>query len=360
MVIDRYIARTVLSGVLLATLILLGVFAFVDLVAQLKHVGTADYGSLQAVMYVLLILPQRLYELSPSILLLGSIMSLGTMAANSELIVMRASGVSIMRITRSVLQVGLLIAIFVVVIGEWMVPKTTSMAKTLRAESLEKKIIVGGYNDIWARDGNRYVNVKKVMPDHQLRNIRVYELSSDRQLQSMIFAERAHYVNGKWQVFGVQKTTIFPQQEDSLPHTEVAHYKLLQMDRLILLELFSVLELEAQDMSSAELYTYSNYLESNNLEAGEYKLAFWIKMFMPLTCLAMLLIAMPLVFSTTPRSGGAGQRIVMAVIIGVVFFVFSRAMNFLGLAMGMEPVISAALPLVLVISLSLLMLKRLV
>ena len=84
MVLDRYIARAVISGCLIACFIMLSIFAFVDFIAQLNHVGTGDYGALQAAIFVLLRLPQRLYELAPSILLLGGILSLGAMAANSE------------------------------------------------------------------------------------------------------------------------------------------------------------------------------------------------------------------------------------------------------------------------------------
>ncbi len=360
MVLDRYIMRTVFSGVLIASLILLGIFLFVDFIGQLKFVGTGDYGNLQALLYVFLRLPQRFYELSPSILLLGGILSMGAMASNSELIVMRASGISANRITRSVLQAGLIIAVLVVLLGEYVVPNATSMAKTLRAEALEKKLIVGGYNDIWARDGNRYVNVRHVLPDQQLREISIYELDDQQRLSSIIFAEQARHENDAWVVNGINRTSIAYDGESrgAMPETTVAYTQERIMPRLILLELFSVLELEAQDMSASELYTYSSYLEDNNLDAGEYKLAFWIKILMPATCLAMLLIAMPLVFSTTPRSGGVGQRIVLAVIIGIVFFVFSRSMNFLGLAIGIEPVISAATPVILVTIISVLILRR--
>ncbi len=174
MVLDRYIAKAVLSGCLLASGIMLSIFAFVDFVTQLNSVGTGDYGALQATVFVLLRLPQRLYDLSPSIILLGGILSLGAMAANSELTVMRASGISTARITRSVLQTGLIIAVMVALLGEYVVPSATRAATAYRAQAMDKKLIVGATNNVWARDGNRYVNVKQILPDHQLHDIYVY------------------------------------------------------------------------------------------------------------------------------------------------------------------------------------------
>ena len=352
MVLDRYIAKAVITGCLMACFIMLAIFAFVDFVSQLNSVGTGDYGALQAAVFVLLRLPQRLYDLSPSILLLGGILSLGAMAANSELIVMRASGVSTMRITRSVLQTGFLIAILVALLGEYVVPSATRAATAYRAQAIEKKLIVGSTNDIWARDGNRYVNVKQILPDHQLRNIYVYELDDNRRLSSLIYAKHAQYHNNEWVLDNIKRSDI---SEEGVVTT---FEKQLRLKRLILLELFTVLELRSKDMSAAELLTYSQYLQDNKLDDGEYRLAFWIKVFTPFTCLAMLLIAMPIVFSTSPRSGGVGQRLMLALFIGIVYFVVNRSINHLGLALNMAPVLSASIPLLLVTLVSLYYMRK--
>lgn len=352
MILDRYIAMSVIKGCLLASFVLLSVFVFVDFVSQLENIGKGDYGALQAVVYVFLGLPLRLYELSPSILLLGGIISLGALAANSELIVMRASGISTMRITRSVLQTGLVIAIAVAVLGEYVVPPSTSLAKAYRAEAMEKKLIVGGMDDIWVRDGNRYINVKKILPDHELRQIRVYELNEKRQLNSLIYAEKAQYQNEEWVLDNIKRSDI------SEAGVKVSIEKQLILKRLIMLKLFSVLEVKSKDMSATDLLTYSQYLQDNSLDNDKYMLEFWIKIFTPLTCLAMLLIAMPIVFSTTPRSGGVGQRIIMAILIGVIYFVINRAINHLGLVLNVAPLLSASIPLFLVVMVSLYFMRR--
>ncbi len=67
---------------------------------------------------------------------------------------------------------------------------------------------------------------------------------------------------------------------------------------------------------------------------------------------------MPIVFATTPRSGGAGQRIILAIIIGIVYFVINRSINHLGLALNIAPLLSAVVPLLLVTLISLFFLRR--
>lgn len=352
MILDRYIGRAVIIGFLLSAVLLLSIFAFVDFVAQLEDVGKGDYGVIQAMVYVLLGLSQRLYMLSPSILLLGGILSLGTLAANSELIVMRASGISMMRITRSVLQSGLVIALLMSVLGEYVVPATTSMAEAYRAEAIEKKFIVAGMNNVWMRDGNRYINVKHILPGNELHQVYMYQLNDNRELNSIIFANKARYQDDEWLLSDIKRSDITESG------VKTSFEKIMRLKQLVVLELFSVIELRSQDMSAQDLLSYSRYLEENHLDNDEYLLEFWIKVFTPLTCLAMLLIAMPLVFATTPRSGGIGQRIVLAILIGVVYYVINRVVNHLGLALNIIPVLSASIPMILLTVVSFYLMRR--
>jgi lipopolysaccharide export system permease protein len=352
MILDRYIAGSVIRGTLSAILVFAALFAFIALVKQFKSVGTNDYGLIQAVIYVLLILPQRLYELAPSMILLGGLISLGTMAANSEIVVMRTSGITISRIVRSVIQTGFILAMFVAIAGEYLVPYTTGMAKTLRATAMDERMLSGGTHGLWARDGSRYFNVRDVLPDRQLRNISVYELDDKRLLKKVTHAERAHFENEHWILSEVKHSII------SSKGVSTSTSKQEFWPALIRTEMFDVLKLDPADMSALDLMKYVDYFNENGLDAVPYQLAFWIKVFMPLTCVVMLLIAMPLVFTTTPRSGGTGQRVLVGLLLGILFYVFNRAVNHLGVVYGLPPILSASLPLMVVIIVTYALIRR--
>jgi lipopolysaccharide export system permease protein len=352
MILDRYIARSVIKSTLSAILVFAALFAFVSMVKQFKVIGTNDYGLLQAFFYILLMLPQRLYELAPSMILLGGLISLGAMAASSELVVMRSSGITIARIVRSVLQAGFILAMFVAVAGEYLVPYTTSMAKTLRATALDDRVLSSGAHGLWARDGNSYYNVKTVLPDRQLRGVSIYELDDERSLKKVTYARKAYYKNGHWVLKEVKSSFISPQGVT----TSVNKQELRQA--LIRTELFDVLKLDPADMSAVDLMKYSDYLKDNKLDAASYELTFWVKVLMPVTCIVMLLIAMPLVFNATPRSGGTGQRVLVGLLLGILFFVFNRAVNHLGIVYGLPPVLSASIPLMLVVAATFVLIQR--
>ena len=352
MLIDRYIARAVISGALASLSIFAALFIFIDFVAELDSVGKYNYGLTQALWFVVLSAPQRLYELSPSAILLGGLISLGAMAANSELVAMRAAGVTITRIIRSVLQAGLPLVLVVVFLGEVVAPKATPAANAMRAVALEKNILSGSHNDIWAKDGNRYIYVKELMPNMRLKDVAIYQIGSNRQLIKSTFAKQAIFIDGKWRLDHVKHS------EFSKGGVKTSLNAVETWDKLIVPELFDVLQMKPTNMSAERLYQYSEYIEKNDLDASSYQLAFWVKVFTPLTCLAMLLIAMPIVLTTTPRSGGAGQRIMVGLLLGVGYFVLNRAINHLGIVYGVMPFLSAFLPLLLVVSLSIVMLRR--
>src|SRR5699024_385966 len=101
----------------------------------LNDVGVGDYGPLQAAEYVLLGVPQGLYQVFPIIVLIGTLMGLGALASGSELIVLRASGVSILRLTVSALHAGVILALVCFAIGNWVAPFGQQLGQQLRAQA---------------------------------------------------------------------------------------------------------------------------------------------------------------------------------------------------------------------------------
>lgn len=352
MVIDRYITGQVVSGVLIAGLVMAALFGFIDFVSELGNIGKGDYTVVQALFYVALTLPVRLYELAPSIILLGALISLGSMAAGSELVVMRASGITALRIVRSVMQAGLLLALIVAISGEFIVPFASNTGKSIRARALNQQFLVSDQQGMWSRDNMRYVNARRVMPDKKLGDVSVYELDEQRRLIRTTHANSAEYRGGRWTLFNVVHSDISDLQVTS------EHAASEIWNELIRPDLFDVLSLEPDDMSAQDLYQYSDYLKTNGLDAAEYELAFWVKLLTPFTCLAMLLIAMPMVFNTTPRSGGTGQRIIVGLMLGIAFFVLNSAVNHLGVVYAVPAFISAAVPLLLITAVAIGLLRR--
>ena len=340
-IIDNYIAKTVISGTLMVLLVLGALFAFVDFVSELDDVGKGQYSMLQAGAYVLLSLPKRLYEIFPTAVLIGSLLSLGTLAGNSEFTVMRAAGVSIMRIVLSVLKAGFILLIFVALIGELVVPHSERQAQTLRAENLQQTISLAGKGGFWARDGQRFLYVSHVFPGMNLGKVNIYEFSKDNQLIRVTHAKSAQYVDDQWRLNNIQQTEFVANGVESRTIKSEVWQKLLNPD------LFNVVSVEPDNMSAIDLHKYTNYLKSNELDASHYELAFWIKVFTPISSLVMLLIALPFIFGSQ-RSSGAGNRMLVGLLLGIGFYLLNRTVNHLGQVYHIYPFVSASAPVLFV------------
>ena len=101
--LDSYVARNVLTATLVVMIVIVGLDAIFTLVDELDNLK-GNYQLVDALFFSGLRLPRRIYEYMPMACLIGCLAGLGSMAANSELTVMRAAGVSINRIVFAVLK----------------------------------------------------------------------------------------------------------------------------------------------------------------------------------------------------------------------------------------------------------------
>jgi lipopolysaccharide export system permease protein len=136
LILDRYIARHVVMGTLLVMGLLLSLFTVFAFMDELSRVGKGSYTTLDAVQYVLLLIPGLIYQLFPITALLGCTIGLGVLASNSELTIMRAAGISLNKIVWSTMKVGMVLVALTLIIGESVAPVAEQYARTLRSVAI--------------------------------------------------------------------------------------------------------------------------------------------------------------------------------------------------------------------------------
>jgi len=115
--IDYYIASTVTVTMLLAALGLVGILSIFTLLEQVEDIEN-NYRIADALLFVLLSMPRMFYEVIPYSAMIGCLAGLGQLANNSELVVMRAAGVSTVSISWSAVKPALLMVIIGLYVGE--------------------------------------------------------------------------------------------------------------------------------------------------------------------------------------------------------------------------------------------------
>lgn len=336
-VLDRYIGTSVLLSIFITLVILVVLVGFVTLMDELGSVGTGDYTTADVFYYVLLILPRRAYEVFPMAVLLGSLVGLGGLANNSELVAMRAAGVSLARIIVSVLKAGILAMLVVLVIGEAIAPNTEQYAERMRASKMSQQITLKSKHGFWARDGGSFVNIRQILPGSQLRDIYIYEFSQERELQVSTHADFAQYQEGRWLLRGISQTRFLTDGVESRSLDEAT------WDSLLNPNILNVVVVRPTMLPVWGLYQYIDFMHANGQEATIYEVAFWSKVIMPLITLVMVFLAVPFVFGVL-RSVGIGQRIFAGSLLGLAFFLLNKVLGHMAVVYSLNPLFAAAVP----------------
>jgi lipopolysaccharide export system permease protein len=351
LILDRYIARHVAMGILLVMGLLLSLFTIFSFMDELNRVGRGSYETLDAVLYVVLLIPGLIYQLFPMTALLGCTIGLGVLASSSELTVMRAAGVSLNRIVWSTMKVGLVLVALTLIIGETVAPIAEQHARTLRSVAISDKLAIHGKSQLWARDGNSFVNVRKILPGERLGGIFIYERDSSHQISRIVQAQSAVFQKNQWILENVVSSDLTSKQVTS--HRQ----EKLIWDTNLSPDLLSVVTLLPATMSVQSLYQYVNYLKKNGLDAATYEYALWGKLIAPLITGVMMFLAIPFVFGPL-RSVGVGHRVLVGALVGIGFYIANQMFAYVGIVYNFNPVLIAILPAGLALIVAYWMLRR--
>ena len=351
MIVGRYIQRSIFLGTLGALLVLVSLSLFFLFVRELDDLGQGNYGLLQIVQFLALSTPGNIVEFLPLAVLLGSILSLGALAGNSEIIAMQASGVSFGRLLRSVVQAGLLLALCSFLLADWVVPDSETSAKRFRNQARDGSIALQSRRGLWIKDGSSVVQIKDLLPNGYARDVEIYQLDADGKLVSTLHAARAVPLEQGWELQQVQRSE-FTDTRSRSERIERLHYS-----GSLSQELLQVLMIEPRQMSSVDLFAYLKFLDDNRLDSSVERLVFWKKMLAPATVVIMCLLAFPFVLGSQ-RHANTGQRLLYGILLGLAFVVVERLLTQLGSQFAINAPTIAILPNLLFLLLALWLLHQ--
>lgn len=349
--LDWYIAKEVIKGSLIAVLILLTLLTFFSFADELGDVGKGNYGIRQIIKYLALTLPRNFYELLPPASLVGSLVTLGGLANNRELVAMQAAGVSRARIVASVLLGGLVLLVLSVMIGELIAPPSERAAQNFKSIAQSNQVTSRSRYGFWVRDGDVFINIRAMNQQDRLGDISIYDVNDQKQLIKATHAKSAVHDGLRWNLKEI-RTSLFQEGQVSTDRQDEADWS-----SVLAPELLNAFVIRPENLSALELYNYIGYLRDNSQQSLIVEQAFWGRLVNPLVTLVMLMVAVPFVL-TIRREIGTGQRIVAGVVIGLGFHLFDKMFGHLGLIYEFNPVFSVSFPAVLALTVVLAVLWR--
>ncbi|MFA5940043.1 MAG: LPS export ABC transporter permease LptG [Sinimarinibacterium sp.] len=349
--ITRYLVRTILGFTAISGLALVAIYTFISFVAEIDETGQGGFGMLELLWYTLMMIPAGLYTLMPIIALLGTLMGLGALAAQNEINAMRASGVTILRLGGSALAAGALLGALALVLGDWLAPAGTLAARAYKSESRFE--VQGGLTakPVWLRDGANILHIRALQAENAMANVDIYTLSPELAVAQVMNVESARYDGGKWRLSGV-RVTRFGERA-----VQAERIDAMDWDATLSPEVLRLFVLEANSLSTPGLVRLIAYMAENGLDAGEYRLSLWRKLVAPITVMAMMLFAVPFCLGSQ-RGGGAGQRLLIGILVGLVFYVVNEVTASFGQLYAWPPVFAASLPTLALLGLGISRLQR--
>ena len=367
--IRRLIYGEVLSAIALVALGFLALFLFFDLVDELQYLGRKSdlvanniYEIRHALLYVALLIPNHLYELLPISVLIGAIFVMARLAQSSEYTILRTSGLGPWRALRLLLALGAFFVLLSFAVGDYIAPASDRAAQLLKAR-YQNKITIG-QTGAWLKERQAYnnyvVNVKALSPDNEMQGVQIFEFNNKGLIVSTTQAAVASFTNGDaWLLSQVERVE-FDVRADPVaagkPH-ETGRINRTNLESFrwrnsLSAEMVSVALLKPERMATIDLFNYVRHLDANGQTAQRYEIEFWKKVFYPLSCLVMVMLALPFAYLHF-RSGGIAAYVFAGVMIGISFFLLNNVFGYIGNLRNWQPWLAAATPGLLYMAVSL-------
>ena len=338
---DRYIANTLLTYSIVVLLVWLSIYSFFNFLAELNTVGTVNYTILEAFKYIVLQLPEVAYDQVSPVILLGCVLGMGHLATTGQLIILRASGISILKITWLTLKNAIIFLIFLTLIGELVAPTLTTYAENERSNALGQNSLSSSQDGFWIRDGDNFINVENNVDGSLFNGITVIEVNKSNKIERVVESKSAIFdgqnINmDSTNIFSINSTNLF---DDIALKERNLYKKRVAFDQ----DLIDSLEKEPKDLTTLTIVKQIQFLTDNKLRAEVFEVELYKRLVKPITLVAMILLAMLFIFGST-RDATLGRKIFFGVAIGLSFELISRIGGALALSFDFSPLLSTFVP----------------
>jgi LPS export ABC transporter permease LptG/LPS export ABC transporter permease LptF len=340
--LDRYVAVTYLRMLGLSALALCSLFYISTFTEYSEKVlkGAGTWTMLGT--FLLYLTPQYLYYIIPLSVLLATLVTVALLTKNSELIVMKACGISLYRVALPMVFAGVLAGATIFVLEQTVLGPSNRKAEAIRyvmrGHSLEtfdvlnRRWVMGNDGDIYHYN---YFDPRR----RHFTGLWIYEFNGDMtRMTRRTFAQQASFVSGAtWQA-EQGWTREFDSGGDPAGFTSFKHAsKTFEPAAL-----FTTESPDPDFMSYTQLRAYTERLRASGLDVVKQQVALWRKLSFPFVTLIMTLLAVP--FAVTIGRSGAMAGIGVAIGIAIVYWTTISVFAAMGAGGVMAPVLAAWAP----------------
>ena len=351
-ILGQYLVRTVLGYAALAMVVLLALGALFLFIGQQDDIGTGSYTASQAMLFVALNLPSYMSELLPVGALIGALLGLGNLSRGSEMVVMRAAGITTLQFCRWLALAGLVLAVLMVVLAEFVAPPLEKYGRQLKVFSKYAEFSLAGDRGTWVRDGDKIISVEQQSADARYGGVQVFRFDAGRRLLTVGRADSASVDEQKrWSLENYLETRFADGG------TVAQKVRLQQIATTLSPDFLGLAVVEPETMGLRDLVAYIGHLQANDLDSRRFEVALWSRTARIAAVMLVVMLALP--FALGPmRASGQGARTVVGIMIGAGFVLLSQTLESSGQLFDLEPWLVGWIPTAVLATLTVAMLAR--
>ena len=298
------------------------------------------YTAWNALQYVLWGAPRYLYEILPIAALIGAVLGLGSMASNSELIVMRAAGISLWRIVGWVMRSAMLLVVLSFLLTQFVIPYTNEQAKSIKSH--RSVAALGEVKGYWTREGQRFIYIDYANSQGTLKQVQVVDFDENYRMKSLLNSEEGQFLKeGQWNLKQSAQVNLLANGQAQVVNKNQQDLALALQPKYV-----HMVTINPEDLAPTQLLSFMQYMHEYSQVPKTYLLAFWKNIGSPFALLALVLIACSFIFGPL-RQQSMGFRLVIALFVGLGFYYIQDFLGYASLVYAPSPAWFVFLPIVL-------------
>lgn len=338
-----YLAKMFAVRIFAVLVMLVLVLMMLDLLSNSgKILAVEGNGQNELWRYASLRIPQLIARFLPYSVLLATIITLITLNQNSEVIAMKAAGLSAHQVLAPLLMTAAVVAVVSFAFNERVVTRASG---TLKAwEGAEYGIVPESAEsraNIYLTDGDNIMTAATLNgkgADTVMVDVTWYERAPGGILRQQINATRAIYASPGWRLENPVRFDVAAAATDELEDITVGEG--LTPDQI---------ELESVDPDATDFFSLSRAIDDYDAvgkRSTELRVKWWHKISGPLSAFLMPLLGAVAAFGLA-RSGQLFVRAIIGMALGFAYFVIDNAALAMGSFGGYPPFLAAWAPFLL-------------
>lgn len=350
-IISRYILREFFRLLALTTISLIMIYMLVDFFEKIDNFIESGLSWETVAWFFAMSIPNVFFLIAPVAILVAILISIGILARNSEVVAMKASGVSLYRLSIPMLVASLGLSLMMFLLSDHVIPYTSAQVNKIWDVDVEGQGArsSGIKKDVWFRDKSNVYNFKTYNSRAGIIDgVSLFVFGDQFHLLERVEAVAAFLEKGKWIFYDGMVKSYHPDGQISVDFFKEHPVNIARIPEEVGEE-----PRATSEMSSSDLSRWITAMEEGGYDSSRYIVDLHLKFAFPFICTIMTLIGLPIAF-WKEKGGGIALGIGVGVGLSFCYLVFlglSRALGYSGL---LSPAAAAWLPntLFLVLGLS--------